>query len=100
MSLLPAKFQTPTPAALGAKVVAITPAPAPHVHQWMAVPDSKVHSRCAGCGAVTLTEAVAPRMIGFDLAVPSADLTSVFTWARGAADRSVFVWTRGALAAP
>jgi hypothetical protein len=58
MSLLPPQFQTPLTHALGAKVVAITPAPKPHVHQWVPVPDSKVHCRCADCGAVTLTEAV------------------------------------------
>ncbi len=28
-------------------------------HQWVPVPDSKIHSRCAACGAVTLTEIVA-----------------------------------------
>ena len=60
--LLPAKFQTSTPAPLGAKVVAIAPAPKPHVHQWLAVPDSKIHSRCAECGTVTLTEIVAPKV--------------------------------------
>lgn len=63
--LLPAKFQTPTPAALGAKVVAIAPAPKPHVHQWVSVPDSKIHSRCAECGTVTLTEIVAPKVIAY-----------------------------------
>ena len=60
--LLPAKFQTTTPAALGAKVVAMPPAPKPHVHQWVSVPDSKIHSRCAECGTVTLTEIVAPKV--------------------------------------
>lgn len=34
---------------------------------WVPVPDSKVHSRCASCGAVTLTELVNP--------VPAAKLT-------------------------
>lgn len=63
--LLPAKFQTPTPAALGAKVVAMPAAPKPHVHQWVSVPDSKIHSRCAECGTVTLTEIVAPKMVAF-----------------------------------
>lgn len=64
--LLPAKFQTPTPAPLGAKVVAIAPAPKPHVHQWVSVPDSKIHSRCAECGTVTLTEIVAPKVVAYD----------------------------------
>lgn len=63
--LLPAKFQTPTPAPLGAKVVAIAPAPKPHVHQWVSVPDSKIHSRCAECGTVTLTEIVAPKVMAY-----------------------------------
>lgn len=63
--LLPAKFQTPTPAPLGAKVVAIAPAPKPHVHQWVSVPDSKIHSRCAECGTVTLTEIVAPKVVAY-----------------------------------
>jgi hypothetical protein len=60
MSLLPPQFQTTLPG-LGAKVVAIAPAPAPHAHQWVPVPDSKIHSRCAECGSVTLTEIVAPK---------------------------------------
>ena len=58
MSLLPPQFQTPLTHALGEKITTITPAPKPHVHQWVPVPDSKVHCRCADCGAVTLTEAV------------------------------------------
>lgn len=100
--LLPAKFQTPTPAPLGAKIVAITPAPKPHVHQWLAVPDSKIHSRCAECGTVTLTEIVAPMVsfcpdashvaarlaagagqwvVGFDPASPDGDCSAVSVFA-------------------
>jgi hypothetical protein len=33
----------------------------PCKHQWLAMPDSKTHSRCADCGTVTLTEMVAPK---------------------------------------
>jgi hypothetical protein len=81
--LLPPQFQTPAPDALGAKVV-VMPAPPkpPHVHQWLAVPDSKIHSRCAECGTVTLTEIVNPRptLLGFDPAAPGGD-TTVFNFA-------------------
>ncbi len=63
--LLPAKFQTHLPYSLGEKVVAIAPAPKPHVHQWVSVPDSKIHSRCAECGTVTLTEIVAPKVMAY-----------------------------------
>lgn len=33
----------------------------PCKRQWLAMPDSKTHSRCADCGTVTLTEMVAPK---------------------------------------
>ena len=42
------------------KVVPAAPKP-PCKHQWLAMPDSKTHSRCADCGTVTLTEMVAPK---------------------------------------
>ena len=42
------------------KVVPAAPKP-PCKHQWLAMPDSKTHSRCAECGTVTLTEMVAPK---------------------------------------
>lgn len=64
--LLPAKFRTPAPETLGCKITAMPPAPKPHVHQWLAVPDSKIHSRCAECGTVTLTEIVAPKVVAYD----------------------------------
>jgi hypothetical protein len=74
--LLPPQFQTPAPDALGAKVVAM-PAPPkpPHEHQWLAVPDSKIHSRCAECGTVTLTEIVAPK-VSFASALQTMVMTS------------------------
>lgn len=92
---------TDTLPALGRKVVAIAPAPKPHVHQWLAVPDSKIHSRCAECGAVTLTEIVTPKAasglatlinaqamgplptwVEVDPAVSGSDKSSVFGWVR------------------
>jgi hypothetical protein len=42
------------------KAVPAAPKP-PCKHQWLAMPDSKTHSRCADCGTVTLTEMVAPK---------------------------------------
>lgn len=42
------------------KVVPAAPQPS-CAHQWLAMPDSKTHSRCAYCGTVTLTEMVAPK---------------------------------------
>lgn len=42
------------------KPVPAAPKP-PCKHQWLAMPDSKTHSRCADCGTVTLTEMVASK---------------------------------------
>lgn len=75
--MIPTPYEhTDTLLALGRKVVAIAPAPKPHVHQWLAVPDSKIHSRCAECGAVTLTEIVAPKPAAFTF-IPNDGLTQM-----------------------
>lgn len=58
MPYLPASMRAEDLKPLGPPVRPAAAVAGPCQHQWVPVPDSKVHSRCANCGVVTLTEMV------------------------------------------